>query len=64
MIDFASALVNWRRRHDLNERDAAAILGVSLVAIIQWEKPGFPPPPDFERKVLERMDRWNKNKER
>lgn len=60
MIDFASALINWRRRYDLSERDAAAILGVSLVAIIIWQKPGFPPPAPEQAELLERMDRWNR----
>lgn len=59
VIDFASHLLNWRRRHNLTERDAAAVLGVSVVALRIWAKPGFPPPIKREAELLERMDKWN-----
>lgn len=64
MIDFPSHLLNWRRRHNLTEREAGAVLGVSVVAIIQYEKPGFSPPVEVEIRLMERMDLWNKQQQK
>lgn len=62
-IDFPSYLLAWRERHKLNEKDAAAILAVSAVAIYIWQKPGFEPPVAQQAKLIERMLAFEHRKE-
>lgn len=38
MIDFAKYLRDWRARHNLSQKEAGVILGVSLGTIQLWEK--------------------------
>lgn len=61
-VDFASHLLNWRLRHGLDEKQAAAILAVSTTAIILWQKPGFEPPVKDQAMLLERMAKFKPRK--
>jgi DNA-binding XRE family transcriptional regulator len=62
MIDFAAHLLRWRIRHKLTEKEAAAVLGVSTVAVMLWEKPGYKPTVREQATLLERMQKFKRPK--
>lgn len=63
MIDFGLHLRNWRARHGLSEKEAAAILAVSTPTILLWEKRRIRPPKTEDEIIfLRRMENFQRAK--
>lgn len=60
MIDFASHLLAWRKRHGLTQKEAAVILAVSLPTIWLWEKGKYYPLRLDTETFLGRMEKFNR----
>ena len=61
-MQFSKMLLEFRAKHNLNQKQMAEIIGVSYVMVSQYENEKFKPTTRNEIIFKRNMEKWEENK--